>query len=661
MSKDEKVMSNVDLKCIAYELKEKLVGSWVQKIYQLNGNLFSFIFRKPGEGKLEFIVDLGKRCNVTSLKWIKKKIASTFPMALRKYLRNSLLEDFSQVNFDRILKLSFSKREEKFFVYIEMFRDGNIILTDGENKILHALREHRFKHRVLRRNETYSLPPNDKIDIFNNFKMELLNRKETHGNLDLFGFLYKNLNLGPREIEEICCLSKVDKKRKIKNICEEEFRKVLDGIEKLKEKIMKIGFKGYVYFSNGEKLDYSPLKLEIYGEKKHVEKESLNEAIDYFFYDDWVKFHRENHEEEKDKKIIKHLRKAINEFLEKAKECIEKANLIYSHLTEIEEDLSLIKEGKEYIHFPLVQANLKGNKAILKIEGRNLEFNLNEKPTETAETLYLIAKKLKRKVKGAEKKLAEKSGERKPRHVKKGIGRLKRIKGWFTRYHWFVSSDKLIVIAGRNRKQNEEILRKHLTDKDIFLHADIHGAPFVIVKVNNEKVNNEKTLREAAILAASYSSAWKIGLNTVDVYYVSGTQVKISAPSGEYLPSGSVYIEGKRNYIRNVRLGISVCVRSINREVQILVKPCSERFNFCELGFNILPGNYEKSNVINFILKEINQAYNIKSRKLKNEIKEYLYNRLPSGKMQIENMFKSKISKGSSDGFRVSKWQERSK
>ncbi|MEM4575631.1 MAG: fibronectin-binding domain-containing protein, partial [Archaeoglobaceae archaeon] len=54
---------------------------------------------------------------------------------------------------------------------------------------------------------------------------------------------------------------------------------------------------------------------------------------------------------------------------------------------------------------------------------------------------------------------------------------------------------------------------------------------------------------ETAEFAAIYSSLWKEGKHSGEVYYVKPEQVLRSAKSGEYLPKGSFYIVGERNYI----------------------------------------------------------------------------------------------------------------
>jgi len=56
-----------------------------------------------------------------------------------------------------------------------------------------------------------------------------------------------------------------------------------------------------------------------------------------------------------------------------------------------------------------------------------------------------------------------------------------RKKEWYEKYRWSISRNGYLIIAGKDASQNESIVKKYLRDKDIFLHADIAGAPATII------------------------------------------------------------------------------------------------------------------------------------------------------------------------------------
>ncbi len=141
--------------------------------------------------------------------------------------------------------------------------------------------------------------------------------------------------------------------------------------------------------------------------------------------------------------------------------------------------------------------------------------------------------------------------------VEKAAMREKEKKRWYEDFRHFTTTGGFIVVAGKSAGQNELLVRRYLEPSDIFLHADIHGAPATIIKTLGREPS-ERDLLEAAQFAASYSSAWSGGLYAVDVYWVRGSQVSKKAPSGEYLSKGAFMVYGKRNYIRRVKLGLGV-------------------------------------------------------------------------------------------------------
>ena len=53
---------------------------------------------------------------------------------------------------------------------------------------------------------------------------------------------------------------------------------------------------------------------------------------------------------------------------------------------------------------------------------------------------------------------------------------------WYERYRWFITTDGLLVIGGRDASSNSALIRKHLTEHDIVFHAEVHGSPFFIIK-----------------------------------------------------------------------------------------------------------------------------------------------------------------------------------
>jgi len=136
------------------------------------------------------------------------------------------------------------------------------------------------------------------------------------------------------------------------------------------------------------------------------------------------------------------------------------------------------------------------------------------------------------------------------------IEKLRRIY-WFEKFYWFISSDNYLIIGGRDAQQNELIVKKYMDkQRDIYVHANIHGASSIVIKNPNgyKEMNDHNlpvpwnTIIQAACICVCRSVAWKNQITT-DSYWVYSHQVSKSAPSGEYLPTGSFVIRGKKNFI----------------------------------------------------------------------------------------------------------------
>lgn len=127
---------------------------------------------------------------------------------------------------------------------------------------------------------------------------------------------------------------------------------------------------------------------------------------------------------------------------------------------------------------------------------------------------------------------------------------------WFEKFIWFISSDGYLVLGGKDAAQNEIIYRRYLKKGDVYVHADLHGAPSVVIKNNPQTPDAPippSTLSQAGHLSVCASSAWdsKAGMGA---YWVTADQVSKSAPTGEFLPTGSFMIRGKKNFLPPAQL-----------------------------------------------------------------------------------------------------------
>lgn len=133
----------------------------------------------------------------------------------------------------------------------------------------------------------------------------------------------------------------------------------------------------------------------------------------------------------------------------------------------------------------------------------------------------------------------------------KAILRPVRKQMWFEKFIWFISSDGYLVLGGKDAQQNEILYKRYLKKGDVYLHADIQGAASVVIR-NNPKTPDApippSTLSQAGSLVVSCSSAWdsKAGMSA---WWASADQVSKSASGGDFLPTGSFAVKGKKNFL----------------------------------------------------------------------------------------------------------------
>ncbi|NWH88572.1 NEMF factor, partial [Aegithalos caudatus] len=162
------------------------------------------------------------------------------------------------------------------------------------------------------------------------------------------------------------------------------------------------------------------------------------------------------------------------------------------------------------------------------------------------------AKKTQKTVEAAEKafKSAEKKTKQTLREVQTvtTIQKARKVYWQFEKFLWFISSENYLVIAGRDQQQNELIVKRYLRPGDIYVHADLHGATSCVIKNPSGEPIPPRTLTEAGTMALCYSAAWDARVVT-SAWWVSHSQVSKTAPTGEYLTTGSFMIRGKKNFL----------------------------------------------------------------------------------------------------------------
>jgi predicted ribosome quality control (RQC) complex YloA/Tae2 family protein len=233
-----------------------------------------------------------------------------------------------------------------------------------------------------------------------------------------------------------------------------------------------------------------------------------------------------------------------------------------------------------------------------------ITLEISKSPEQNASEYFSKAKIIKKKLEGARTALAE--SERKLQNLeveesKKQERAKKQVRKheWYEKFRWLLTSDNLLLIAGRDATTNELIIKKHTDKEDILFHTEMAGSPFGVLKTGSTASDLSK--KEAAEFIAAYSKAWKIGRTVMDVFYVNPDQVTKEAPSGEYITKGSFMIYGKKT-ILTVDIELFIGRMADGR---IMAGPRSAVEKHCKNFVQVVQGKDKISSVAKKIRKKL--------------------------------------------------------
>lgn len=647
-----KTMSNVDLYAISHELNQLLKDARVQKAYQPTRDTVIIRFHVPGKGRVDVVFQAGVRVHTTQYPPENPKVPPSFPMLLRKHLKNATVREVRQHNFDRILEIDIQK-EHDFTLVVELFSQGNIILLDEENQIILPLKHRHLKGRKITSKEKYQYPEergihpldvqlNDLEDLFRNSDSDIIRTLARSG-------------LGGMYSEEIILRAGVDKNLPAKDLSEEKIETIYHGLEELFKPLKTFKFQPQIAREpiiedvNGEnnrttevptakvgKEDVLPLDILTYKDFEKEYFDTFNQAADEFYSrkvgadikkvqeDVWAK------ELGKYEKRLRIQEETLEGFRKTVVDSKKKGDLLYAHYSEVQNILEIIHNAREKFSWKEIGSKLKkGRKKglkeaqpiesvdkmgvlLLNLEDERVVVDANLDIPENAEKYYNKGKKAKRKINGV--KIAIKRTKQDLDRVrnKRDLAlekvqvpqkRVRRELKWFEKLRWFLSSDGLLVVGGRDAGTNELVVKRYLDNQDIYLHSDIHGAPSVVIKKDEGEIP-ENTIQEAGFLAASFSSAWSKGYGSQDVYWVHPDQVSKTPQSGEFVTRGAFIIRGTRNYLRGIPLKIAVGIVDYEGE-RIMAGPEDAVAKYSENYVVLKPGFTKKEEIARSVLKKI--------------------------------------------------------
>lgn len=634
-----KSMSNVDIYTVSDELNNLLSGARVDKSFQPTNDIVVMRFHVPGTGRVDLVMQCGSRIHTTQYPLENPTTPPSFPMLLRKRIKGAHVESITQHNFDRVIKIRV-KKDKYYTIIVELFDKGNIILLDDEDNIIQPLKRKQLSERDISSKREYVFPKERGINPIEVTKEEL---SELFKNADSDAVRTLAMNgLGSLYAEEIIQRAnntvEIDKNTPTSQLSDEQIAEIHNSMQELFDNLKDGSIKPQIV-KKDSKEDVVPLDLIKYDDFEKTFYNDFNEACDEFYskkVNSTIKNVKEAAWNKKVKKFEKRLnlqQETLDNFEKTIKESKHKGEVIYSNYPTIENIINVVNNAwsNDYSFKEIGKILKKAKKdgmveaqiyesidkmGVLTLNISDTSFNINPKLTipENAEIYYEKAKKAKRKTKGALIAIENTKKQLEDIKSKKDIAmenvsvpkkRIKKNLKWYEKHRWFISSDNTLVVGGRDANSNELIVKKYLDPNDIYLHADIHGASSVSIKLNGEELN-ENIIKESGEFAASFSSAWSMGFTTQDVYWVHPDQVTKTPESGEFLKKGSFVIRGHRNYIRSarVRLGIGIVDYEGKR---IMAGPVDALEAHCDNFVVLKPGFTKKEAIAKKILHKINE------------------------------------------------------
>ncbi|MGM0509921.1 MAG: ribosome rescue protein RqcH [Thermoplasmatota archaeon] len=647
--KDE--MESIEIAAAVKEWKE-LKGGFLQKVYQPNKDSLLFRIHLPGVGKKMLFFEVGKALFLTEKDIDNPMRPGDYIMLMRKYVGNTRIADIRQHEMDRVVLMELEGKRN-FTLIFEIFGKGNLVLT-SEGDIVLPYRSESWKHRELKEGIEYRFPPSRK----NPFELD---KNEIKGSLkdsdsDLVRTLAVKLNLGGKYAEEVCKRADLDK-----NIDDfvEEYKKISDTISELKDDLFVDENSPRLIIKEDETIDATPIPLQIYDETDGVESkptDSFNRALDMAFELESEEVIRERSGGKLERKL-KSQEMALENMIEKEEECMVKAELIYQNYQIVEDIIDSILDARREENRVeamdkiedrdrVVQLNDQDEYVVIDLSGEvdgeekelNVKINFRDDVNENAQHYYNLNKKIRKKIEGAERAIENTKGEikeREERDKKTAAEEQKKKKPttrfWFDRYKWFISSEGNLVIAGKDTKTNEEVVKKYLEKIDKYAHADAGGAPSVVIRNKREGEGgiSKTTLKESCQYAVLHSKEWKRGIASGRAYWVEPAQVSKTAEAGESLPTGAFVIRGKRNYIDDLPLEASLVEITYRDKKKVMCAPSyaleGREDDIVKKRVDFIPG--KKS--MNVFAKEMSDHFNVPVEEIQNV--------LPPGDVNIVN------------------------
>ncbi|MGC8479018.1 MAG: NFACT family protein [Candidatus Micrarchaeia archaeon] len=311
-------IASAEVYALVKELQARLSGFYFEKFYELGKGAFLFKLSRQKE-KEELLCVLKKTLNLTKYVESPSPI-SNFYLAARKRMMGFKIEEISQINEDRIVLIKARKGDASINIIIEMFGQGNLVIADGEMKVLLSYAPIGFKDRTIRQGEQYYAPQSASIKLseISENKIEQLLNDAKGKHVGVASFLARSVNTGSLYIENAVQRAGADPKASIDSLAQESIKEIAASVAKIRDYAESP--ESYIYSKEGKVIDYSICPIQKYSGLEAKKAGSLQEALDIYYHEAPEAAAYEESRENESSEV-----KAIEKSIEKQKELLKAA------------------------------------------------------------------------------------------------------------------------------------------------------------------------------------------------------------------------------------------------------------------------------------------------------------------------------------------------
>ncbi|MFH0969860.1 MAG: NFACT family protein [Candidatus Diapherotrites archaeon] len=147
-------MPGITLYHLLHELNKTWKGGYIQQLRQVEHDTFLLKLRTK-ERTGELLIRFPHTIIETNRKWKPAETQPGIVKQTKKIIENARIEKIVLIGMDRILDVQC----QDLHIIIELFSQGNMILTDADYKIIEVYRAKEWKTRILKKGNRYEPPP----------------------------------------------------------------------------------------------------------------------------------------------------------------------------------------------------------------------------------------------------------------------------------------------------------------------------------------------------------------------------------------------------------------------------------------------------------------------------------------------------------------------